>query len=534
MVQTGIDAVAQEWAAEGDLTIRQLWDRRAARDPDHVYCRFANEDWTIGRLDAAINRVANALLAQGLTRGDRVAVMLPSHPDHIITLFALAKVGLVRIPVNVHLKGAALDFVFERFQPRALIADVAYAEALEPCLATAQTGLVVWRGTAPGQLGFSDLLAHPQDTAPSVAPAADDIIAITPSSGTTGEPKGVLKSDRSLRAGPIGTRMLTAMQAGDVFLLWEPLHHGAGVAVLIAALMEPITLAMVERFSASQFWDQVRAFGVTHIHYLGGVLPLLLKQPERANDRDHKVRMAWGGGCPVEVWKAFEERFGVVLREGYGLSEMTTFVTINPEGRLGSCGRPLPFYDVRLVDDEGQEVATGEAGEIIVRPKEAGLAFRGYYRNEAAARELVQDGWFHTGDLARRDADGFLFFAGRKKDSVRRRGVNISAWEVERVVLAHDAVEECALIGVPGEFGDDDLKLFVRYGDGQALAPLDLVAWLEPRLPYFQMPRFIESIDEFPKTPTQRIRKAELPRTTAGVFDLEASGHLIARKKTLA
>ncbi len=526
-----MDAIAREWAAEGDVTIRQLWDRRVVQDPDHIYCRFEANDWTIGQLDEAINRVANALLHQGLKRGDRVAVMLPSHPHHIITIFALAKVGLVRIPVNVHLKGAALEFVFDRFQPRGLIVDSAYAEAVAPCLAVHGTDMVVWRGSAPGQLSFADLLAHPDASAPSVAPAADEIIAITPSSGTTGEPKGVLKSDRSLRTGPVGTRMLTGMQAGDVFLLWEPLHHGAGVAVLIAALMEPITLAMVERFSASQFWDQVRAFGVTHIHYLGGVLPLLLKQPKRANDRDHKVRMAWGGGCPVEVWKAFEDRFGVVLREGYGLSEMTTFVTINPEGRLGSCGRPLPFYEVRLVDDEGQDVPTGEAGEIIARPKDPGLAFRGYYRNEAAAAELVQDGWFHTGDLARHDADGFLFFAGRKKDSVRRRGVNISAWEVERVVLAHDAVEECALIGVPGEFGDDDLKLFVRYGEGQALAPLDLVRWLEPRLPYFQMPRFIEGIDQFPKTPTQRIRKSELPRATTGCFDLEASGHIIGRKK---
>lgn len=530
MIETGMADIARNWAEEGDLTIRQLWDRRATRDPDHVYCRFEGKAWTIGDLDAAINRVANGLLSQGLKPGDRVAVMLPSHPDHVITIFALAKVGLVRIPVNVHLKGAALDFVFDRFQPRALIADAAYGAALEACPARGGLDLEVWRGGVAGQLCFEDLLRHPEAGAPPVAPAADDIIAITPSSGTTGEPKGVLKSDRSLRAGPVGTRMLTGMQAGDVFLLWEPLHHGAGVAVLIAALMEPITLAMVDRFSASQFWDQVRAFGVTHIHYLGGVLPLLLKQPERPDDRTHKVRMAWGGGCPVEVWKAFEERFGVVLREGYGLSEMTTFVTINPEGRLGSCGRPLPFYDVRLVNEEGEEVATGEAGEIIVRPKTPGLAFRGYYRNPAAAADLVKDGWFHTGDLARRDADGFLFFAGRKKDSVRRRGVNISAWEVERVVLAHEAVEECALIGVPGEFGDDDLKLFVRYAESQAMAPLDLVRWLEPRLPYFQMPRYIASIDEFPKTPTQRIRKAELSRDTKEGFDLEASGHGLIRK----
>lgn len=505
-----------------DTTLRTLWDNRAATTPDHVYCRFNDENWTVGVLNARINRLANALLASGLAPGDRVAVMLPSHPDHIVAIFALAKVGLIRIPVNTHLKGAALDFVFRQFEPRAFIADIAYSEVLAPIVKDALVSRAIWRGTE-GADSFEGLIAASHEAAPTPLPHTDDIIAITPSSGTTGEPKGVLKTDRSLRAGPLGTIVLTGMKRGDVFLLWEPLHHGAGVAVLIAAIMEPITLALVEKFSASRFWDQVRRYDVTHIHYLGGVLPILLKQPESASDRDHKVRIAWGGGCPVEVWKAFEDRFGVVLREGYGLSEMTTFVTVNPEGRLGSCGRALPIYETRLVDDDGKDVAVGEAGEIIVRPLVEGLAFRGYYRNEAAAAALVKDGWFQTGDLARSDADGFLFFAGRKKDSVRRRGVNISAWEVERVVLTHDDIAECALIGVPSEVGDDDLKLFVRLAPGASIEASALARWCEPKLPYFQIPRYIEFIDEFPKTPTERIRKAGLSRNVDRAFDAEAA-----------
>lgn len=511
-----------------ETTIGQLWNDRAQKDPDHVYCRFGSENWTIGALDARINRLANALLAQGLKKGDRVAVMLPSHPDHVVTIFALAKAGLVRIPVNVHLKGASLSFVFERFAPHALIADAAYRDALGPILSTQPDLQEIWR--AEGQPSdFATIMADASPERPPVAVAADDIIAITPSSGTTGEPKGVLKSDRSLRAGPMGTLALTGAGPGDVFLLWEPLHHGAGVAVLIAALMRPLTLAMVEKFSASQFWDQVRRYDVTHIHYLGGVLPLLLKQPPSPMDRRHKVRMAWGGGCPIDVWRAFEERFGVVLREGYGLSEMTTFVTINPEGRLGSCGRPLPFYQVSLRGDDGAEVAPGEAGEIVVRPIEPGLAFKGYFRMEEASAALVQDGWFSTGDLGRCDEDGFLFYAGRKKDSVRRRGVNISAWEVERIVLTHDGIEECALIGVPSDLGDDDLKLFIRPAPGGLADPLDLIRWCETRMPYFQIPRYIEAVDEFPKTPTQRIKKSDLSRSVESCFDLDRSGYMIGR-----
>lgn len=511
-----------------DTTIAELWERRAAGDPEHIYCRFGEESFTIGALNERINRLANALLDAGAKPGDRVAVMLPSHPDHIVTIFALAKAGLVRIPVNIHLKGAALDFVFDRFEPHWLIADRDYAAMLAPATQRLPGLSVLWRG-GEEPTGFAGAMAAASAAAPAVAVGPDDVIAITPSSGTTGEPKGVLKTDRSLRAGPMGTLALTGAKAGDVFLLWEPLHHGAGVSVLIAALMEPLTLAQVDRFSASQFWEQVRRYDVTHIHYLGGVLPLLLKQPASARDRDHRVRMAWGGGCPLDVWRAFEERFGIPLHEGYGLSEMTTFVTINPEGRVGSCGRALPFYEVRLRGEDGSEVPVGEAGEITVRPLEAGLAFIGYFRMPEASAALMKDGWFSTGDLARRDEDGLLFYAGRKKDSVRRRGVNISAWEVERILLTHDDIEECALVGVPSEMGDDDLKLFIRPTGGRAPDPLDLIKWCESRMPYFQIPRYIESIDEFPKTPTQRIKKSDLPRGVENAFDLERSGYRIGK-----
>jgi crotonobetaine/carnitine-CoA ligase len=345
-------------------------------------------------------------------------------------------------------------------------------------------------------------------------------------SGITGSPKGVNKSDRTLRAGPMGTLRLTGAQPGDVFLLWESLHHGAGVAVVIAAVLQKLTLAMVEKFSATQFWDQCREAGVTHIHYLGGILPMLLKQPARADDRTHPVRIAWGGGCPPEVWKVFASRFGVEMREGYGLSEMITFVLINPEGPEGSIGQPMSWFDIRLIDDEGAEVPTGQNGEIAVRAREPGLHFLGYFRNEKAAREAMRGDWFCTGDLARKDADGFYYFAGRKKDTVRRRGINISAWEVERVIGEHEAVAECALVGVPGELGDDELKLFIRTAEGRTIVPAELIEWCKPRMPHYQVPRYVELIDEFPKTPTQRIRKGELPRTVDRAWDAQAAASL--------
>lgn len=503
----------------GDETLRRIMDRRALEDPGHVLLKFQGRDHTFGDIDAQVNRVANALLARGLAPGDRVALMLPSHPDHLVAILALAKVGLVRVPINTAFKGASLAYPFEAFAPRALIADAAHAGVLAEALPPGAVEMTLWRGGAADD--FAALLAHADSAPPPVEPGPDDIIALTPSSGTTGAPKGVNKSDRTLRAGPMGTVRLTGAQPGDVFLLWESLHHGAGVAVCIAAILQKLTLAMVEKFSASRFWDQCRQYGVTHIHYLGGVLPMLLKQAPRDDDRDHQVRIAWGGGCPPEVWDVFAERFGVEMREGYGLSEMITFVTVNPQGPKFSIGQPLSYFDVKLADEAGNEVPVGQPGEICVRSRVPGLQFLGYFRNEEATQAARRGEWFCSGDLARRDSDGYYYFAGRKKDTVRRRGINISAWEVERVIGEHSAIAECAVVGVPSELGDEELKLFVRLAEGAKLAPQALVEWCKPRMPSFQVPRFIAFIDEFPKTPTQRIRKNELPRNLSGAWDAE-------------
>jgi crotonobetaine/carnitine-CoA ligase len=510
-------------ACVGDETLREAMDRRARETPHDVFCLHEGTPITIAALDASVNRVANGLLSFGLGKGDRVALMLPSHPDHIIAILALAKVGLVRVPINASLKGAALELALAQFSPEALIADTQYAQALGAALDRHPVPRVVWRG---GDAGFADLLAHDDASPPAIAPGPDDIIAITPSSGTTGAPKGVLKSDRTLRAGPVATRMLTDREPGDVLLFWEALHHGAGVAVVIGAVLERITLAMVSRFSASRFWDDARRYRATHIHYLGTVLQMLLKQPPRDDDREHAVRVAWGGGCPLEVWQQFRARFGVSMREGYGLSELITFVLINRDGPAGSIGKPLPWYQVRLEDGDGNEVAPGQTGELVIASDDDRLGFLGYFDNASATAEAVsvRDGrrWFRTGDLARKDQEGWFYFAGRAKDSVRRRGINISAWEVERVVNEHPDVEECALVGVAGEIGEDELLIYIRAAAGRAIDPAALVAWCEPRLPYFQVPRYVAFVDDFPRTPTQRIRKSELAREVANAWDREA------------
>lgn len=511
-------------AEVGDETIGAILARRARLHPHETYCTFQGERISLGLLDRRVNQVAAMLKAQGLARGDRVAVMLPSHPDHLYLIFALARLGMVRVPINVHLIGAPLEHLLTELEPKALVADSAYKPAIDGI--GARLPPLIWRNGTDGE--FDSFAACAEDRAPPEV-RADDVIALSPSSGTTGAPKGVLKTDRHLRAGPTAVLRLTRAGPGDIFLFWEALHHGSGVAVAIAALIGGFQLAMLERFSASRFWDDARRHKATHIHYLGSVLPMLLKQPPRADDRRHGVRIAWGGGCPAHVWQAFAERFGVAMREGYGLSELITFVTANVDCTPGSIGKPLSCYEIVLLDDEGRPVPEGGKGEIAIRARDARLGFLGYFRNPQADAAARRGDFFMTGDIAHADAEGNLFYGGRKKDMLRRRGVNISAWDVERVFAEHEAVAEVALVGVPSELGEDELKLFVRAREGARIDPMALIQWSSQRLPYFQIPRYVEFIDAFPKTPTQRIQKKELSRHVAGVWDLDATDFRPAR-----
>lgn len=515
------------------LTITGLLERRATVNADATFCLGDGRALTFAALDTAANRLANGLIGLGLGRGDRVAVMLPNHSDHIVTILALLKAGITWVPLNAQLRGPSLEFILGHADPRAIIADARYREALDPTLATGPVNRIIWRSAAVEadathanhEVAFERLLAHSASAPCAHRVRPDDEVCISYTSGTTGEPKGVRMTDRMLRASAIGAMLGGEISDGDVLLVWEPLYHIGGSEVVVLALMRRITLVLVERFSASRFWDQVRAAGATHVHHLGGILQMLMKQPAGERDRDHPVRVFWGGGCTAEVWRPFEERFGVRIREVYGMTEASSISTVNADGRVGSIGRPLPYFEVRVVGDDGEPVRPCTLGEIIIRAREPGLLMPGYFRNPDATAAALRQGWLHTGDLARVDAEGFLNYCGRRTDSVRRRGENISAWEVERVVDEHPGVERSALVGVATDVGEEDLKLFVKPSPGSPREPAALIGWCEERLPRFQVPRFVAYVEGFDLTPTLRVRKERLSRRTDDCWDREHPEH---------
>ena len=348
-----------------DTTIRQWLEKRAKDEADRVFCIYEDVPITYGEIEEKVNRLANGFLDLGFRRGDRIAIMIPNHPDFFFMVFACAKVGLTYIPLNTNLKGANLDLLLQLSDPRALLVDESFADIIAESLR--RVGLnnikfIFTRGNADfsetgiaHQLPFSSVGADAEATPPIVPGAGpEDVLAISYTSGTTGVPKGVLLTDRMLRTCAKGAAIANEAGPGEVMLMWESFCHIGGVQMICVCLIYLSVMALLPRFSASRFWDQARHYKATRVHYLGSVLPILLKQPPRADDKNHSVKIAWGAGAARQVWKEFEDRFGVQIHEAYGMTECSSLTTVCLDGKIGSIGKPLPYFEVRISKDTSE------------------------------------------------------------------------------------------------------------------------------------------------------------------------------------
>ncbi len=481
----------------------EMFGAIAAAEPTRPFAIVDGTVLDFGALDARSDAMARALRGLGAVRGDRVAVMLPNGVPALALVFALAKAGLVWVPLNTALVGDGLRYILGHAKPRLVVADPTLVATLREAGATT----VVEPAALEGPPG-----APFRETLPD--PAEDFAIGYT--SGTTGPPKGVRVSHRMLRLAGEGVLLVADARDGDVMFMWEPLYHIGGAQMVVVPLLRRAVLHLVPRFSARSFWDEVIAAGATHIHYLGGILQILLKQEPSAKERAHRVRVAWGGGAPAEIWDAVRGRFGVELRECYGMTEASSFSTANRNGAQGSVGTAMPWFEVSL------HAPPGERGEIIVRARDPLALTQGYLDNPEATAKALRDGALHTGDHGSFDAEGNLFFHGRMSDSARVRGENVGAWEVESIATQHPDIADCAMVGVAAEVGEQEIKLFVQPKPGVTLDAAALAAWLEPRLARHQRPRYIAVVEAFERTPSQRIMKHRLSRATDDSWDRNA------------
>lgn len=496
-----------------------LLTRRARVDAGGLFARYEGAAVSFGELDRMATSLAVWMRSIGLAPGDAVALMIRNSPVALALLFAIAKARAVWIPINVQSRGENLGYIFNHAGPRLIIAEaelLATISASGAKLANVQTFLIE----------AAEAIAACRDAAAwnEAAPEADETFAVMYTSGTTGRPKGVLVSHRMLRLSGEAVALVSAVHPGDTMFMWEPLYHIGGAQMIVLPLIRAVTLAMIDHFSASRFWGQVRSCGASHIHFLGGILQILLKQPPSALDQAHGARIAWGGGCPREIWRPFEERFGVQIRECYGMTECSSITTYNADGAVGAVGRPVPWFDVELLGPYGARVPTGQRGEIVVRTSLPGAITRGYFSNPDATACALRGDRFHTGDVGSFDTQGNMYFHGRMTDNVRVRGENVSAMEVEQVVAKHPAIEDCAMIGIAADIGEHEIKLFVKRRPGASLTPQQLSGWLAERLAPYQNPRYIVMVEEFERTASQRIMKHKLASLTANAWDRRESG----------
>jgi crotonobetaine/carnitine-CoA ligase len=501
--------------ASSKATLPELLYIKAGTDPHGVFAVVGDAAITFDTLEKQASSLAAVLTARGIGVGERVAVMMKNSPEVLAVVFGLAKAGLIWVPINTKQRGEGLRFVLEHAAPSLLIVDGDLLEVVqEPDAPMPAERIVVHK-----QHGALSAMLTTAQTFDGNPPARDMPFAIMYTSGTTGRPKGVIVSHGMMRFAGEATALVSAVRPGDVMLIWEPLYHIGGAQLLSLPMTHGVSLALVARFSASRFWDEARTFKASHIHYLGGMLQILLKQPVSVRDRDHSVRIAWGGGCPADIWTQFQERFGVAIRECYGMTEASSMTTINSDGVVGSVGKPLSWFDVELLAEDGKPVPPGARGEIVVRTSEANAIFPGYLNNAEATAKALRNGALHTGDVGSFDSKGNLFFHGRMTESVRCRGENVSAWEVEHVAATHPAIEDCAMIGVAAEIGEQDIKLFVKPRAGSTMDAAVLSVWLSSRLAPYQLPRYIAIVEEFERTPSQRIMKHKLSRELDDCWD---------------
>ena len=481
-------------------------------DDRRVRITFEGSSLQTGALRARVAALQAVLAARGLTAGQRVAVMLDNSDEQIVLIYALILSGLVWIPINTRLRGPGLDYPFEHAKPALVIADDGF-EALLSQSAAADLPYQSIDALHEAALGHTDA---PLQLVQSTSDAA---LCLIYTSGTTGAPKGVIFTHRMMRIAGEAVLQVADVQAADRLLLWEPLCHIGGAQMLLLPFLADVQLNVVQRFSASRFWAQCETYGATQLHYLGGILDILMSQDASAWPAHHSLRTLWGAGVSLNNWAAIEQRFGCPLRECYGMTECASFATLNATNKPGSVGKALPWLTVELLDSDGQPVATGQLGEIVLSSPVEGVFLPGYLENPTATAQALRHGRLHTGDMARFDADGDLFFVGRRTDSMRVRGENVSAWEVERVFSNHPAVQACAAVGVESAIGEQEILLYVQLEENVAHDWPAFAEWATQRLASYQQPRYYQLAERFEMTPSERIKKHLLARTSEGAWD---------------
>jgi crotonobetaine/carnitine-CoA ligase len=521
-----------------NVIFTRLLEERAAESSQQVFFTFKDRTFTHGEFNLLVNRVAHCLLDAGVIPGTKIAILMDTSPEYLALWFALAKIGAVEIPINTAYHGDMLLHPLDVSGATICVVDAAYWDAVQrPAAASAVQTIYVrdegFVSRSTPHRNFAELLAPNRTQNPDLRIDHENASCVIFTSGTTGRSKGVLLSHHYLTAYGYMYAEVNALRDDEVIMNFLPFFHIAAKFLTIATLVCGGKMRLLPRLSISTFLDEVRAFGVTNFVGVGGICNMLLSRPPDPSDAETTIRTIYAVPDPADIHEELERRFKCTITTVYGSTEagLPIIRGAADEYRPGSCGRASPYYHVAIVDEQDNELPVGRVGEVVVRPKQPFLVASGYVgmaeRTVAAWRNL----WLHTGDRARADPDGWYYFEDRITDSIRRRGENISSFEVEMLVGKHPAVAEVAAVSAESEIGEGEVRIFLILRNDHSVTPEELLRYCSKVMPYFMVPRFIDIVEELPRTPTAKVEKYKLRAVAIGprTWDREQHGWKITR-----
>jgi long-chain acyl-CoA synthetase len=481
----------------------------AERAPDSPAIRLADVELTYADLDDRSARLATLLREHGFEPGNRVGVMLPNVPEFPIAYYGVLRAGGVVVPMNVLLKQREIAFYLEDSGTELLLAWHGFAEEARAGAVEAGAELIE---VEPSAFGAA---LEEREPAPGVAEtAAEDTAVILYTSGTTGKPKGAELTHANLSTNAeISSRTTCEIAAGDIVLGVLPLFHSFGQTVgMNASLRVGACLTLMPKFDPGEALETIQREKVTHFYGVPTMFGALLHHPgcESFDTSSLRTCITGGASMPVEVLRGFEATLGCIVLEGYGLSETSPVASSNHPGRErkpGSIGTPIEGVEMQVVDEDDNPVAQGEVGEIVIRGHNV---MKGYWQRPDATEEAMRGGWFHSGDMARTDEEGYFYIVDRKKDLIIRGGYNVYPREVEEVLYEHPKIREAAVIGVPHDEWGEEIGAAVVLHEGEELAPEEVSAYVKERIAAYKYPRVVWFLDDLPKGPTGKILKREI------------------------
>lgn len=512
-------------------TVLNLLGSRIDERPNKVFLYFKDKQITYNELGETVNKLANGLMSLGIKKGDRVSLHLPNCPEYIYSIFAIAKIGAIMVPINPAYKEREIEYVLKHAEVTAAILPQPILESIQKIragLPNLKNIVCTSKEQVQGTVSFYNLIEKSSNSLLKTEVNENDTLAIIYTSGTTGLPKGVMIAQRTYVKAGYHTATGMALTSKDRLMTCLPLFHVLSQCVsMMGALAIGGSLILLDAFHPSEWWNQTREYKATAAWMLGAMPMILWNMPVRNDDADNPVRVAVIVPIPSEILEKFERRFDLRVMESYAQTESYPYWLMSPldmRKRKPGAFHAIQDLTAKIVDEKGEELPKGVIGELILSP--AHEMMKGYWKNPEKTAEAIRDGWLYTGDLLYTDGTGNFYFGDRKKDFLRRSGENISSLEVEALLLEHPKIAEVAVIGVPDPIRQQEVKAYIvlKAGETKETAPPEeIIAWCEKRIASFKVPRYIEYKKELPRTPTLRVEKYKLrqekPDLTEGSYD---------------